>query len=141
MDTALQTFTAILRKHGDNVTAARKQVFLAMHDKGPQSMHELSTSLMGVIDRTSIYRAIELFERLGIVHRIQIGWKYKVELSDVFVDHHHHITCLGCKRVIAVREDQRIEQLIAEIAATNHISAPIHQLEIQGYCERCSATR
>ena len=137
MNDAMKIFESILRKNGDHITYARKQVFGALYGKDPQSMNELYRTLKDEIDRTSIYRAIDLFVRLGIVHKIQIGWKYKLELSDVFVDHHHHITCLRCGRVVAVREDERIETLIAEIARAHHMNSPIHQLEIQGYCERC----
>ncbi len=138
MQDALKKFEQILRKNGDSVTAARRQVFTALYGHEPQSMLELQKRLDGKVDRVSIYRAIELFSRLGIANKIQIGWKYKVELSDVFIAHHHHISCLGCGKVFAIHEDERIEQLIAEIAAANNITQPAHQLEIQGYCSRCA---
>lgn len=140
MSESLKKFEAILRHNHHHVTRARQQVFLALQGKNPQSMNDLHTALKGVVDRTSVYRAIELFEAVGIVHRIQIGWKYKVELSDIFVDHHHHISCLGCGRVFSIQEDEEIERLIDQIAAKNNISRPVHQLEIQGFCQDCERT-
>ncbi len=137
MGEALKIFESILRRNGKHITRARLGVFKTLYDTTPKSMNELHRILKHDIDRTSIYRSVELFEKLGIIHRIQIGWKYKVELSDIFVEHHHHISCLQCGRVIAVKEDERLEILIREIARANNISRPVHQIEIQGYCERC----
>lgn len=101
-------------------------------------MRDLEKTVASSIDRTSIYRAIELFGRLGIIHKIQIGWKYKIELSDIFVEHHHHITCLGCGKIIAIHEDTQIESLINEISKKQGFSQPTHQLEVQGYCAGCT---
>ncbi len=138
MEDALCTFEAILRNNNDHITAARTAVFTALYEGGLQTMSELQAAAKEHADRTSVYRAVALFERLGIAHRVQTGWKYKVELSDIFVAHHHHISCLGCGKVFAIHEDERIEALIAEIARNNQMSNPVHQLEIQGYCQQCS---
>ena len=138
MDEAKKVFESILHRNNAHITHARKQVFAALYGKGPQTMNELAAALQGGVDRVSVYRAIELFGKLGIIHKIQMGWKYKIELSDVFVDHHHHISCLGCGKVFAIHEDARIERLIAEIATAHRITCPSHTLEIQGYCEHCA---
>lgn len=139
MDSGLQTLEYILKKEKHHITVHRRAVFKMLYGKKPLSMHELHQELKHTMDRTSIYRTIELFEKLGIIHRIQIGWKYKIELSDIFVAHHHHIRCLKCGRIIELAEDKRIEALIADIAATNNIQNPVHQLEIQGSCNDCSS--
>lgn len=105
-------------------------------------MHDLAGLLEGVIDRASLYRVVGLFERLGIVQRIYIGWKYKVELSDVFAHHHHHISCLNCGKVVPIREEEQIEKLLSTLAARYDFKAQSHQLEIQGFCQDCQvATR
>lgn len=137
MSSPESSLAEVLKANGLHVTNARKQVFLALHHKEPQSMNSLYQCLKDKIDRTSIYRTIALFEKLHIINKIYIGWKYKIELSDAFSDHHHHISCLGCGTIIAVKEDHRIEHLIAELAKKHNIYRPTHQLEIQGYCKRC----
>lgn len=103
-------------------------------------MRDLTLRLGGQIDRASLYRTIDLFERLGIVQRIYIGWKYKIELSDIFTHHHHHISCLGCGKVVAITEENEIESLIHDLAARHGFSAQTHQLEIRGYCQQCNIT-
>jgi len=101
-------------------------------------MRELTERAGDAIDRASLYRTIDLFEKLGIVQRIYIGWKYKIELSDAFVHHHHHISCLGCGKIVAITEENEIERLIHDLAAKHGFTAENHQLEVRGYCQRCT---
>lgn len=99
-------------------------------------MHELVGKVRGV-DRASVYRAVELFERLGIVQRLNAGWKYKLELTDKFAEHHHHLTCINCGRTIAMTETE-LEDVISRLAANHGFSPTAHQIEIQGYCDMCA---
>jgi len=89
------------------------------------------------IDRASVYRTISLFERLGVVLRLQVGWKYRLELSDIFHDHHHHATCLHCGRTTPLHEDPSLEKLLQTIARAHQFDLERHQLELQGMCARC----
>jgi len=130
----------MLKDNGYSLTAARTAVCEALWDKEPQSMHDLVEILANTIDRASLYRVIGLFERLGIVQRIYIGWKYKVELSDVFAHHHHHISCLQCGKVIPIKEEAQIEDMLATIAKRYAFQPKSHMLEIQGYCDTCALT-
>jgi Fur family transcriptional regulator, ferric uptake regulator len=134
-----QLFDKILKGAGYSLTAARKLVFELLESDEPQSMHQLLERTGGRIDRASLYRVIRLFEELGIVQRVNIGWKYKLELTDIFNDHHHHISCMHCGKIIAIKENEQIEALIHAFSEKYKISAEKHQLEIQGYCENCRA--
>ena len=127
----------VLKQHGQSLTAARQLVFAALQDKEPQTMQELVFACEGMINRASIYRVVVLFERLGIVQRLQIGWKYKLELSDAFHHHHHHLTCRRCGKTIPLKEDDALEEKLRDLAHSNDFDMHGHQLEIQGYCENC----
>src|SRR6185503_6128377 len=98
-----------LKQHGFSYTAARKLVFDALHNREAMSMAELVKACAAELDRATVYRTIDLFEKLGIVDRLQIGWKYKLELTDTFADHHHHLTCSNCGIIIALSEDSVLE--------------------------------
>lgn len=130
----------ILKDNAYSLTKPRQLVCELLHGQDPQSMRELSSRAAGRIDRASLYRTIALFEKLGIVQRIYIGWKYKIELSDIFTHHHHHISCLKCGKIVAITEEDKIEQLIADLAAKHNFTAQNHQLEIRGLCPDCQAT-
>ena len=90
------------------------------------------------VDRASVYRTIDLFEQLGIIHKINIGWKYKIELTDLFHNHHHHLHCNVCKIVIPLAEDTILEERIALMASKSGFEIKNHQLEIVGTCASCS---
>src|ERR1700722_13846047 len=89
----LEELKAALKSREYSLTAARQAVFSALLDKEPQTMQQL-VAACPTIDRASVYRTVSLFEQLGVVQRLQIGWKYKLELSDRFHHHHHHLTCV-----------------------------------------------
>jgi Fur family transcriptional regulator, ferric uptake regulator len=133
-----KTVSTLLRQHGHSVTQARLRVFDALLHQEPQSMHTLVTRVSGV-DRASVYRTIALFEQTGIVQRLYHGWKYTLELTDVFADHHHHLTCTRCGTSVAVNEHE-FEALLEQIAARYHFTPTTHQLEVQGTCAACGTT-
>lgn len=136
MDTVLAELRRRLKQHGQSLTKPRQIVFMALRGKEPQTMNQL-VSACPEIDRASVYRTIALFERTGIVQRLQIGWKYKLELTDAFSHHHHHLTCTKCGRVISFDESAALESELLRIAADENFKIQTHQLEIQGLCAGC----
>ena len=137
MATPRETFRSLLKTHGYSVTKARLVVFRALLGQEPLAMHDLVTRAAGV-DRASVYRAIELFEQLGVIQRLNTGWKYKVELSDLFTGHHHHLTCLHCGKTIPMNEHE-LEAAITRLASSHDFTPTAHQIELQGYCATCQA--
>jgi Fur family ferric uptake transcriptional regulator len=126
-----------LKDQGYSLTKARRNVFNALADSDALSMNQLIRKLQHKMDRSSIYRTIELFEKLGIVNRLQIGWKYKLELSEAFAGHHHHATCLNCNKVLAFEESQELENGIHDLAEQLGFKLTSHALELRGLCKNC----
>lgn len=127
----------ILKDNNYSLTKPRQLVCELLWDQEPLSMRELNNRAAEKIDRASLYRTVALFERLGIVQRIYIGWKYKIELSDIFTHHHHHISCTNCGKIVAITDETKIEQLIHNIARKHGFTPQTHQLEIRGLCTAC----
>lgn len=100
-------------------------------------MGQLVAACTSTIDRASVYRTVSLFETLGVIQRLQIGWKYRIELSDKFQDHHHHLHCTVCGKIIVIAEDTVLEKRISSLAAYHNFTARDHQIEIRGRCESC----
>jgi Fe2+ or Zn2+ uptake regulation protein len=129
-----------LKTAGYSLTQPREVVFGVLESlSDPISMHDLYAHVSGQLDRSSLYRTIELFERTNIVQRVNMGWKYRLELTDLFAHHHHHIACLSCGMLSAISEDAKVEQLIHELANASGYTPIRHQLEIQGLCPSCQA--
>jgi Fur family ferric uptake transcriptional regulator len=100
-------------------------------------MMEIIKKVNGNADRASVYRTVSVFERLGVVHRLNMGWKYKLELNDGFMHHHHHMTCISCGIVIPLEENHELEERILELPRVQNFLATDHQLEIRGICSSC----
>lgn len=132
---AKEIFASILKEQGYSRTTARLAVFEALLGKEPLSMHDLVLAAPA-IDRASVYRAVDLFEKLGIVQRLNTGWKYKIELTDAFMAHHHHLTCTHCGRTVPMNE-QKLERFIDQLANEHGFKPTGHQIEIQGLCPDC----
>jgi Fe2+ or Zn2+ uptake regulation protein len=126
-----------LKQAGYSLTKPRLTVFGALQGPKPKTMRELVDSLDGVIDRASVYRTVKLFEDLDIIHRLQHGWKYRLELSDEYLPHHHHLTCQNCQRTISFDEPENLESTINVIVASNGFLVRSHNLEIYGICPNC----
>lgn len=122
------------------MTKPRQVVFAALQNQEPLTMHEL-VERCSSIDRASVYRTIALFEELGIVQRLQVGWKYRIELSDQFTAHHHHATCLRCGKSLNLAENSQLEALLHTLANSRHFTLMKHQIELQGYCAECQSKR
>lgn len=120
-----------------SLTKARMTIFTLLDSDEPQTISQIISKAKGRVDRVSIYRNIELFEKIGVVRRIYIGWKFKLELSDIFVDHHHHLTCLGCAKTIDIKDEKHIDDFIVGITDNFGFKPIRHQFEIEGLCKDC----
>lgn len=138
MSESESSLRSALRAKKFSLTVPRKAVFAALLDNDTMTMRELVTACGSEINRSSIYRSVAIFEELGIVQRLQIGWRYKLELTDQFHDqHHHHATCKKCGAVQALPEDVKLESQLARLAARYDFQQKSHQVEIVGLCKNC----
>ena len=130
--------TLALKERGYSMTRPRALIFNALANSDePMSMHELYAQCAQDIDRTSLYRTIDIFEKCGVIERVQIGWKYKIELSEAFSSHHHHIVCAYCGEVTSFEENEDIKKAIYELATSLHYELTAHHLELRGVCSNC----
>lgn len=136
MSPELKEFQKILQSSGSFATKPRLELFKYLQSHPEVSIRQLIDDLQKQ-DQATIYRNIRLFEKLGIVNRLQLGWKSKLELSGRFHDHHHHMTCVVCGKIIAWEEDPTIELRIQTVAMRLGFLPQDHQLEIRGVCESC----
>lgn len=133
----INNFKEILSSNGYRLTDAREATFKLLISPEPQSISQILAKANGKVDRVSVYRNIEVFEKLGIVHRIYVGWKYKIELSDEFIAHHHHLSCLECGKIIDIEDEKHIDDFIQQVAKKFGFEPRRHQFEVDGYCKQC----
>ncbi len=126
----------VLKEQGFTATKTRLAVLNSILALQPATMHQLIESLPNV-DRATVYRTVDLFVDLSIAKKISTGFKYSVEISDSFQEHHHHLFCLRCGTVVDVSMPE-IEYAIEQISSNNGFRPIRHDLEISGYCNNCS---
>lgn len=136
-----QKLKALLKQNGFSLTSQRLRVFEVLASKESLSMRQLVDACLPRANRATTYRIVELFESLGVTKRIQLGWKYRLELSDLFREHHHHIECLDCGRVVELKEDKSFEAMISDVALRVDFRSLEHSLEIRGLCLVCQKNR
>ena len=130
------SFQNLLKSRGHFVTKPREHLFMTLQ-KHPEITVKHLISLLDEQDQATVYRNILLFEELGIINRLRLGWHSKLELSDLFHEHHHHATCTVCGKVYALGEDPEIERNLQQLAARNNFTLESHTLEIRGRCPAC----
>ena len=138
MNPRLQLFLQTLRDCGLSKTPERVYLFeLLDTQKQPISMRNLISIAEPKLNRSTVYRTVDLFERNSIATRVYSGWKYKIELSDTFSSHHHHITCNKCGSTTSFHESEQLEQILEGVARANNFRLQNHTLELNGICAEC----
>lgn len=136
--TTLEKFKDILIDNHLRITESRVELFKLLLGNKPLGINEIINKLDGVSDRVSVYRNMELFEKLGVAKKVFFGWKYKIELSELFIGHHHHLICLGCGVVFDIEGESEIDSYINEATNRFGFNPTRHTFEIEGYCKNCS---
>jgi Fur family transcriptional regulator, ferric uptake regulator len=86
----------------------------------------------------SIYRALEVLERQGLVQRFDVGEnvaRYEPALPSG--EHHHHLVCDRCGEVTAF-EDDDLERAIKRLARRLDFEIDGHDVTLKGECPECS---
>lgn len=134
-----------LKEQGYKVTHPREAVawLLVNH---PNDGHILPLTIRDIakdltrkqvkVDLVSIYRTLELFVKLGLVHEVEFGeGKKRYELASVS-EHHHHLVCqhCGCVTDIDLPLEERI---VAQVEEETHFAIKRHTMEFFGVCKFC----
>jgi Fur family transcriptional regulator, ferric uptake regulator len=88
----------------------------------------------------SVYRALDLLVSLRLVQRIDFGGgvaRYEPVHPDG--DHHHHLVCGDCGKVVAF-EDERLEGELERLAGDLGYVVDGHDVVLRGACGDCAAS-
>jgi Fur family ferric uptake transcriptional regulator len=96
------------------------------------------------IGLTTIYRTLELLYRLGFVQKVTAGdgqSRYELKSEDK-KDHHHHLICTKCGKIVDYRdfvqqELELIRKTEETLAKKYNFLIQDHNIEFLGLCEKC----
>lgn len=121
------------------MTEARKKIIRIFYNsKQPLSATEVLLNLKrdSKSDKTTVYRQIEDLLKHGLIEEVRFAGKvrkYEIALRD----HHHHLVCLRCDRVVDVEVSDDLKKFESQISKQKKFKVLRHSLEFLGYCNSC----
>lgn len=126
-----------LKNHKKSNTPSKQLIFKHLSNHEALTSAELYKKVATEMDRSTFYRVVNQFYELNIIKDAVVNGVRKIELSDSFSSHHHHMICVRCGDVINIH-DTKIEQYLKLLAARKGYLHHSHSFEIQGLCPACS---
>ena len=130
-----------LRSYKLRATKQRVSLLTQLLRSGtPASVETIDSSIEGELDQATLYRALQEFERVGLVRRVVR--KRGSALYELVGAHHHHLMCRVCGTI----EDVDLclpKSLYAKVLQSSKRFARVedHELEFVGMCTTCSKKR
>ncbi len=96
------------------------------------------------IGMTTVYRTMDLLHRMGLIHKFAAGdghSRYEFA-ADETKEHHHHLICTNCGKIIDysefVDEELALVRKIEEnLSKKYNFEIADHNIEFVGLCPRC----
>ena len=135
----LSSLTDQLRRRALKITGPRKRILdLLRNHPHPMTNKEVYAALGEGCDLATIYRSMHMLEGMGMVKRYDFGdgiarFELVAEGED---DHHHHLICRECSKIVEIDECFPSE-FEAQIAAASGYREVSHKLEFFGVCPTC----
>lgn len=142
MDNLIEQLRIKLKEQGYKLTKQRRiiyKVIINNRDKhlSPEDIYEKVKHKYPEIGLTTVYRTLQLFEELGLMYKMNFNdGCSRYELKKNTNDHHHHLICLKCGKILEVELDL-LENLELEIEDKVEFEIISHSVKFFGYCEDC----
>ncbi len=129
-----------LTRSGHRAGGAREQVLGLLSRQrcclSAQEIHDRLREADRAVGLASVYRALEVLARLGLVRRIDVDGTASYEPASPSGEHHHHAICDRCGKLAAF-EDPQIERLIDGVAERLGFEIEGHEVVLRGACPDC----
>lgn len=134
----LKGLERVFREHGLPLTVQRRVILEELagrtdHPTAEQLYSAVAGRLSGV-SRTTVYRVLETFVRLGIVQRI--GTSDSSLRFDANAEAHHHIQCFSCGKV-ADFDDPSLNGVSLPPVKNAQFEITGYSIQFQGLCSNC----
>lgn len=129
-----------LRQAGYRLTEARLTVLRVLleeraHITSAQVLRQVNR-INPAIGRASVFRALDLFTRLGIARPVFIKSSQTPAYVLLDKDHHHHLICTYCNSYFDFA-DCGLDNVTAQLQETLDFKIYGHLLEFYGICSDC----
>lgn len=138
-----QHFEGFLVEQGLRVTTQRSQIldtFLCMgdHVSAEELYREVMEHYPG-IGQATVFRTMKLIAAAGIASEMSTRDRTVRYEHAVGGEHHDHLHCVACGRVLEFRS-REVAELLQGICRAKGMRFVRQQINLYGYCESCSGT-
>lgn len=127
----------VLLNHKKRNTPTKQLVFDLLNNHNAMTTKELIAKTSPQVNETTLYRVLRQFYELKIIKETVINGVRKIELSEKFNAHHHHLICVRCGDISTIN-DMKLEQYLKLLAKRRGYIHLDHSFEIQGICPACA---
>ena len=135
-----EIFLNHIQKYGLRRTAQRDlilEVFLSMEDHlSSEDLYNLVKQQDPTIGHTTVYRTLKLLTEAGLAREVRFGDGVTHYEHHHNQEHHDHIICTGCGKVIEFFSAE-LEAMQDAIVGIYNFKLTQHSLRIWGVCEEC----
>lgn len=128
-----------LRRQGFKLTRSRLVILQVLADAPDHlkvaEVHRRARAIDSQVGLASVYRTMELLDRLGLVRRVHVGHRHR-HYAPAADGHGHHLVCRGCGRVVEF-SDCQVERLARTLARRTRFLIEGHSIELYGRCPDC----
>ena len=131
-----------LRLVDQRYTRGRRAIVdLLIHAGHPVSISDIAEKRPD-IPRSSAYRHLVDLQQAGVVRRIAANDEFaRFELAEDLTEHHHHLLCINCGKVIDVTPtpsfERSVTKALTDLADAEGFEPQSHRLDVLGMCADC----
>ncbi len=140
MGITARKITSILKQRGYKLTPQRRAVLniiAASQDHlTPVDIHERTRREYPGIGLVTVYRTLAILAELGLICEVHAGGSCRSYLMRRPLEHHHHLICSECGKVIDFA-DCDLDKLEQRLSRATGFKVEAHLLEFLGRCSDC----
>jgi Fur family ferric uptake transcriptional regulator len=131
-----------LRRIDQRYTPGRRAIIDLLVSVGhPVSIGDIGDRLPE-LPRSSAYRHLVDLEVAGLVRRVAANDEFaRFELAEDLTEHHHHLLCVNCGKVIdftpSASFESHVTRTVDALAETEGFQPHSHRLDVLGLCANC----
>lgn len=131
-----------LREADQRYTSGRRAIVDLLVTAGhPVSIGDIAEHLPD-LPRSSAYRHLTDLHTVGLVRRVTASDEFtRYELAEDLTEHHHHLVCVSCGKVIDVTLpdgfEEQVARAVGELAEAEGFAPQSHRIDVLGHCHAC----
>jgi Fur family peroxide stress response transcriptional regulator len=130
------------RERGLKVTPQRAAIYQALTETSrhptADDLYRQVKRLHPMISQNTVYYSLSVLQAAGLVREVNY-WHDRARF-DANMAAHHHLICLGCRRIQDMA-DKTLDRLTIARGRNTGFEVVGHRVEFHGYCANCSRRR